>query len=1285
MPDARICPVSGSALPPRAPEGLCPGCLLRAGLDGAALSLSPAGDAGATVSLAGSRVLETIAQNIGPVPRVPLRDTDPDSVAPVLRPPGTAAADPAFRYRIDGEIARGGMGEVLKGRDPDLGRDVAFKVLRGDLNGNPDMVRRFIEEAQIGGQLQHPGIVPVYELGTIADRRPYFSMKLVKGQTLAQFLAARPGPADGLPRFLGIFEQVAQTVAYAHARGVIHRDLKPSNVMVGGSGEVQVMDWGLAKVLPRGGAEDDERAGRVPEQETVVATARSGGDSDVELSRAGSVMETPPYVAPEQARGEVDRIDERADVFALGSILCEVLTGGPAFTGRSSGEIQHRAARADTAEAMARLDACGADAELVALVRDCLAAEPADRPRDAGAVRERITAHLAGVQERLRAAELERARAQARAAEERKRRRVQLGLATSLLALTSLVGLAFTYELNRRQAAAARADRLLAEAAILRDQAAARPDEVARWEKGGDALARITQDAGPLLALPALRDAVETGLKTAQADRDLLARMVDIRSAQADDPDGWATDAGYADAFAAAGLDPDRHDPAGVGARVARRPPSVAAALVAALDHWVSVRREMGSRAPGWTRVLAAARAADPHPDRDALRDALLVEDKDARLARLWPLADRAGAGGWAPVGLVLLGEALADAGDRNAGIAVLRRASWAHPEDARAHFALGRLLESALPPQADEAIRAHSLAWCRQPELAGHALAHALENRDRGAEAEAVWRDLIARRPEDGRHLGCYGAYLKDRGRGAEAAPVLGRAISAQREAIRLHPEQAMAHFHLGNALAASGDATGAIAAYREAARLKPDLAVAHYRLGSTLGRSGDGPGAVAAFREAIRHKPDDARAYSNLGLALRITGDVPGAIAAAREAIRLRPDYAEAHTNLAIDLRDSGDLPGGIAAAREAIRLKPDRAEYHNNLAIVLRASGDLPGAIATLREAIRLKPDLPQARQNLGSALQASGDLPGAIAAAREVVRRLPDGDESHWDLGTLLYTSGDHRGAAAALREAIRLKPDRAEAHYLLGNTLIPSGDTAGALAEYREAIRLKPDYAEAHCNVGSIYLQQGRSVEARDELRLGHALGSKMPNWPHPSAEWLARAERTVARDERLNAALAGAAGLSDNAERLDLGQRAFDTRRYAGAARLWGEALDSDLKLGDDRRASHRYQAACAAALAAAGQGVDDPRLDDAARAGLRRRALAWLQAERDAWTRLLESATPEQRQAIVKTLTHWQSDPKLASVRAEAIGKLPEAERADWQALWSEVDRLLTQAGESR
>ncbi len=163
-------------------------------------------------------VLDTIGATIGGVPRVLLRDTAfGEEPSPITRP--TNGNETSTRYRIDGEIARGGMGAILRGRDPDIGRDVAIKVLRADLRDNGDLVRRFVEEAQIGGQLQHPGVVPIYELGTFADKRPFFSMKLVKGQTLADLLAARSGPADDLPRSLSIYAAIAQTMAYAHAAG----------------------------------------------------------------------------------------------------------------------------------------------------------------------------------------------------------------------------------------------------------------------------------------------------------------------------------------------------------------------------------------------------------------------------------------------------------------------------------------------------------------------------------------------------------------------------------------------------------------------------------------------------------------------------------------------------------------------------------------------------------------------------------------------------------------------------------------------------------------------------------------------------------------------------------------------------------------------------------------------------------------------------------------------------------------------------------------------------------
>ena len=384
------------------------------------------------------------ATAVGPVPVVATGSRQPASTASSLRTvagelaPGRIEAtgiggdgpERLGRYENLGEIARGGMGQVFRVRDLDLHRALVLKVMLCR-SPAPDVEHRFVEEAQISGQLQHPGIPPIYELGFLADGRPYYTMKFIQGHTLAEILAVRPDPAHDLPRFVAVFESICQTMAYAHARGVVHRDLKPLNVMVGSFGEVQVMDWGLAKILGRAGAEAD-----LPGSVATILTVRS--ETVEGASLAGSVKGTPAYMPPEQALGQTDRVDERADVFALGSILCEILTGRPAYVGGSVYDLLDKARVADLADALARLHACGADPELIELARVSLAPAPEARPRDAGALAARVSAHLASVQGRLRAAEVARVEATAKAEHERKRRRLAVSLAASVVALIGL-------------------------------------------------------------------------------------------------------------------------------------------------------------------------------------------------------------------------------------------------------------------------------------------------------------------------------------------------------------------------------------------------------------------------------------------------------------------------------------------------------------------------------------------------------------------------------------------------------------------------------------------------------------------------------------------------------------------------------------------------------------------------------------------------------------------------------------------------------------------------------
>jgi serine/threonine-protein kinase len=249
--------------------------------------------------------------------------------------------------RSGGEIARGGMASIELAIDRTLGRRVALKVLLDELQGIPIAVRSFLREAQITAQLDHPNIVPVHELAVDQDGQLFFSMKLVEGHTLHDLLAGLHAnhvdprglkisttlEHDDLLRMIDVFLKVLDAVTFAHSRGVVHCDIKPANVMVGDHGQVHLMDWGFAKLLP--GREDDPRCAR------AHASLQIGEPSRV-------VMGTPAYMSPEQAKGERDQIDQRSDVFALGAMLFEILTGHPPYQGLDADEelAQARACKA---------------------------------------------------------------------------------------------------------------------------------------------------------------------------------------------------------------------------------------------------------------------------------------------------------------------------------------------------------------------------------------------------------------------------------------------------------------------------------------------------------------------------------------------------------------------------------------------------------------------------------------------------------------------------------------------------------------------------------------------------------------------------------------------------------------------------------------------------------------------------------------------------------------------------------------------------------------------------
>ena len=250
-------------------------------------------------------------------------------------------------YTLEGVVATGGMGAVLKAQDNNLARTVALKVMLNSAEANEQTVFSFVAEAQITGQLEHPNIVPLHDIGVAADGTIYYTMKLIEGRTLRDILKdIREGNADTILRFpisrlLTIFQKVCDGIAYAHSRQVVHRDLKPDNVMVGEFGEVLVLDWGLAKVLPAAGQADTEEAG------AEFSGPLPGAGADAMATMAGQIKGTPNYMAPEQAEGRAGDIDTRSDIYALGGILYCILTMQPPVTGANLDEILTRVTSGD--------------------------------------------------------------------------------------------------------------------------------------------------------------------------------------------------------------------------------------------------------------------------------------------------------------------------------------------------------------------------------------------------------------------------------------------------------------------------------------------------------------------------------------------------------------------------------------------------------------------------------------------------------------------------------------------------------------------------------------------------------------------------------------------------------------------------------------------------------------------------------------------------------------------------------------------------------------------------
>jgi serine/threonine-protein kinase len=1042
-------------------------------------------------------VLDLLAEKTGVETRIHVA---PDTGGPILRPLSGDARAAAGKYQLQGEIARGGVGTVLKGYDTHLGRDVALKLLHEEHLGNPEMLQRFVEEAQIGGQLQHPGVVPVYDLA-LQGERPFFSMKLIKGRTLSALLDEREELAHELRRFLAIFEQICLTMAYAHARGVIHRDLKPSNVMVGAFGEVQVVDWGMGKVLGR-----DERRAPVWAALSVIATVRSETGSSPSV--VGSVMGTPAYMPPEQARGDVEGMDEQSDVFSLGAVLCQVLTGKPPYVG--AGALQ-MAAAAELGPCQDRLDACGADPELVRLVRECLSPAPPGRPADAGAVATRIGAHLAAVEERTRRGQVEAAEQRAAAQTARRVQRLTVGLAASVLVLLALGGGGWWWIASKHRERTDLAGRVVEAALADARVGLGRARAATGMEPWHAALGAARQahalatsnDVAPQVradAAAALDEVTrEHAAAGARADRlaeeqRTLATLEAIPIPPEWDYNPFSKEESRRrdDAYRLA-----LGDPEALAVGDVRQPERWAAAL----DDWAFADWVLAGTKRA--RLLAIANALDPDPRRAELRDLILtnrIRGLDLRrLAEGDPDAP--------PMTALTLAALLAYRWDQRGAVEVLRAAHERHPD----HYLVAlRLADSAgMSRQWNEMLRFASIARALRPDSASapflegqalwtlgrhteaeaaqrraielepryaaayHNLAHVLERQGRREESLAAMQDAARLNPDDEKIRTCLSAALHRVGRHGEGRDErmaaqqirtrkLEEDLAAAREAVIREPASAAAHECVGDALGSLEREEAALAAYREASRIDPSNASYPYSIGFMLTRLNRGDEAVPHFEDAVRLDPAATRARWHLAEWHTAQGKHEEALAYLRDAVSASPRDTMSLQALGMQLERMNRLDDALATYLGALRIDP-RLEYvRNSAADVLWRQGKREEAIEAHREAVRLQPWSSVAHAGLASRLTEAGRLDEAERACRAGLARVgPDVAILSW-LGRIHFLENRHDDAMAAWRAILEIEPGHHIAHLNLFLALRRKGDEEAAERHLQEAIRHAPD-------------------------------------------------------------------------------------------------------------------------------------------------------------------------------------------------------------------------------